>query len=79
MTYAILCVNARFVHRQADKSLTTESNLLTMRRLREKHSGDYQASIVASVVMTLSKLFCMAIADSEGDNDTAAGHFSARL
>lgn len=81
VTYAFLGVNAHFVRRRPDGSLTTESILLAMRRLREKHSGEYQASILASVVEEYDFVdnFGVVVADNAGDNNTAVKHLFARL
>jgi hypothetical protein len=60
VTYAFLDINAHFIIRR-DGELRVESVLLAMRRLRERHSGEYQASILASVVEEYEcrKFWCM--------------------
>jgi hypothetical protein len=52
-----------------------------MRRLREKHFGEYQASILALVVEEYDfvKSIGVVIADNAGDNNTAVKHLFARL
>src|ERR1700761_2471857 len=75
-TYALLGVNAHFIVRVGngdDSQLQAKSVLLALRRLRERHTGTYEASILAEVVREYNFVdeLGVCVTDNAGDNNTA--------
>lgn len=79
-TYAFLGVNAHFVVRR-NAGLQTVSVLLALRRLKERHSGEYEGAILADVVKEyeFADKLGVCVADNAGDNDTAVRALFAQI
>jgi len=82
-TYAMLGVNAHFVARvgEGESELRAFSTLLALRRLKERHTGEYQASILADVVKDyeFSDNLGVCVTDNASDNGTAVRSLFAAL
>jgi hypothetical protein len=81
-SYVFLGVVAHFVNRATDGKLRTQSVLLALKRLREKHTGLFIAKVLYDVIVEYditSSQIGVFMADNASENDTAIAAVFERL